>query len=155
MILSFVLNGERRTLEADPFERASRILAEVCGLESVKTSCGIGRCGACTILVDGEAANACLLVAARMDGADIVTADGLGARADALVRSLKGEGAIQCGYCAPGLLVSLVAFQERGDAPDRQELETVLAGNLCRCSGYAGLRKAVLDLAGRGWDRNA
>jgi aerobic-type carbon monoxide dehydrogenase small subunit (CoxS/CutS family) len=155
MIVSFVLNGERRTLEADPFDRASRILAEVCGLESVKTSCGIGRCGACTILVDGEAANACLLVAARMDGADIVTADGLGARADALVAALQAEGAIQCGYCAPGLLVSLVALQARGEAPDRQELETVLAGNLCRCSGYAGLRRAVLGLAGRKWDRIA
>lgn len=155
MKISFVLNGERRTLEVDPFDRASRILAEDCGLESVKTSCGVGRCGACTILVDGEAANACLLVAARMDGAELVTADGLGARADALVEALKEEGAIQCGYCAPGLLVSLVALQERGEAVDREELETVLAGNLCRCSGYAGLRKAAVGLAGRGWGRSA
>tara|TARA_R110000751_G_scaffold307889_2_gene433682 strand:+ start:9267 stop:9716 length:450 start_codon:yes stop_codon:yes gene_type:complete len=149
MRISFTLNGKRQNQQVNPVDKATKILAEQCGLESVKTSCAIGRCGACTILVAGKAANACLLIAAKMDGTDVVTAEGLGARADAIIDRLRENGAIQCGYCAPGLLISLVALLERapdGDKLERQELETVLAGNLCRCSGYTALRKAIMAL---------
>tara|TARA_R110002126_G_scaffold291800_1_gene458992 strand:+ start:71310 stop:71765 length:456 start_codon:yes stop_codon:yes gene_type:complete len=150
MRISFTLNGEPQDRVVNPFDKATSILAEQCGQESVKTSCAIGRCGACTILVDGKSANACLLIAAKMDGTDVVTAEGLGRRADAIIDRLRENGAIQCGYCAPGLLVSLVTLLERapvGEKLERQELETVLAGNLCRCSGYTGLRKAILALS--------
>lgn len=151
MKISFRLNGEPQNRQVNPVDKATKILAEQCGLESVKTSCGVGRCGACTILVDGKSANACLLIAAKMDCTDVVTAEGLGRRADAIIDRLGENGAIQCGYCAPGLLVSLVALLERapaGEKLERRELETVLAGNLCRCSGYAGLRNALMALSG-------
>lgn len=148
MMISFTLNGEPKTLDVDPFRRAARLLAEL-GQEAVKTSCGIGRCGTCMILLDGKAVNACLLPAAKLDGAGIVTAEGLGSRADAIVAAMRKHGAIQCGYCAPGLLVSLVAAFEQGTMLEEADVEALLTGNLCRCSGYGGLRKAVRALVGR------
>lgn len=148
MKITFTLNGRHQTAEAEPFQAASRLLADALGQEGVKTACGIGRCGGCMILLDGKQANACLLPAAKLDGHRVVTAQGLGSRADRVIAALERHGAIQCGYCAPGLLVSLVASLESGTDLSAEEVEDMLTGNLCRCTGYAGIRAAIRDLAG-------
>lgn len=146
MKIAFTVNGVPREVECEPFDPASRLLAQALGQEGVKTSCGIGRCGACMVLLDGKQANSCLLPAARLDGRDVVTAEGLGSRADKVVAALERHGAVQCGYCAPGLLISLVAAWESGEAMSAQEAEDMLTGNLCRCTGYGGIRKAIGQL---------
>ena len=148
MRIAFTLNGAAVAFEADPYERASQVLGARFGLESVKLSCGVGRCGACGVLVDGEPVNACLLLAAKLEGRELVTAEGLGARADAAIAALERHGAVQCGYCAPGLLVSLVAAIERRAPLSDEEIEAWFAGHLCRCSGYVGLKRAARELLG-------
>jgi aerobic carbon-monoxide dehydrogenase small subunit len=148
MLIAFTLNGEPRQIEVDPFERASRVLASRLAVQSVKTPCGIGRCGACITLIDGQAVNACLVLAAQLDGANVATVEGLGTRANTVVAALERHGAIQCGYCAPGLLVSLVAAMEQKRPLGKDDIETLLAGNLCRCTGYVGIRRAASELLG-------
>jgi len=148
MKITFTLNGIPQAIEVEPFLPASHLLALQLGQQSVKTSCGIGRCGGCMVLLDGVLANGCLLPAAKLQGRDVVTAQGLGARADRVVAALERHGAVQCGYCAPGLLVSLVGALESGDSLSGPEVEEMLTGNLCRCTGYAGIRAAIRELVG-------
>ncbi|WP_170122086.1 (2Fe-2S)-binding protein [Breoghania corrubedonensis] len=100
------------------------------------------------VLVDGKAVNACLLIAGKVEGAEIFTAEGLEAVAAPLIAALEAHGAIQCGYCAPGLLVSLAASLLAGDRVRAEDVEATLTGNLCRCTGYAGIRAAIADVFG-------
>ncbi|WP_321336366.1 2Fe-2S iron-sulfur cluster-binding protein [Breoghania sp.] len=146
MKLHFTLNGEPVELEAEPFTRLAPILADELGVASVRTPCGIGRCGACMVLVDGRPMNACLLVAGKVEGAEILTAEGVADAAKPVIDALERYGAVQCGYCAPGLLVSLAAAHKGTGDMKAEDVEALLTGNLCRCSGYAGLRKAIADV---------
>lgn len=146
--ISFTLNDKPVSIVAEPFDRLAPILAERFGLTSVRTSCGIGRCGACMVLMDGKAVNACLLIAGKVEGAEIVTAEGLAEVAAPIITALERRGAIQCGYCAPGLLVSLAAAYCAAEPLSAGEVETLLQGNLCRCTGYAGIKAAIGDVFG-------
>ncbi len=146
MKVRFTLNGEPVELEAEPFTRLAPILADELGIASVRTPCGIGRCGACMVLLDGRPVNACLLVAGKVDGADVLTAEGVADAASPVIDALGRHGAVQCGYCAPGLLVSLAAAHRGTGNMKAEEVEGLLTGNLCRCSGYAGLRKAIAEV---------
>ena len=150
MRFEFTLNGRAHAIEGAPFERLVDRLAEV-GLTSVRKSCGVGRCGTCMVLLDGAPVNACLLVLGNLPGRRVVTAEGLGEEADAIVVALGERGAIQCGYCAPGMLVSMAAAAGDPRCVDRGEAELRLEGNLCRCSGYSGFRAVLDDLLGMGF----
>jgi carbon-monoxide dehydrogenase small subunit len=155
MRLEFTCNGRPVRLEADGSMRALDLLRDLLGLTGTKEGCGRGECGACTILVDGEPVNACLLYAAKLQGRAVLTVEGL-AKGDGLhplQEAFLEEGAMQCGYCTPGLLLSSKALLDRVPHPTVPEIEQALSGNLCRCTGYAKILKAVqraADRAGRG-----
>lgn len=146
--IRFELDGAGVELDIPPASSALEVLRGPCGNTSVKPACRIGRCGACMILLDGAPVNACLVLAARLDGRRVVTATGL--REDGHARTIRSvfveEGALQCGYCTPGLIVSLTAARRAGGGA--AELEAAVAAHLCRCTGYGGLRRALARLAG-------
>lgn len=122
------------------------------GLTGTHVGCSYGVCGACTVIVDGEPARSCLTLAAQVDGADVRTVEGLspsGERTE-LQQAFHEEHGLQCGFCTPGLLCSLTALLEQHPCPSTEHLEDVIAGHLCRCTGYAGIRRAARRAAGLG-----
>ena len=119
-------------------KRLLDVLREECGLTGTKEGCGEGECGACTVLVDGEPVNSCLVPVAQVRGATVVTIEGL--RAEGLQKAFVDEGGAQCGICTPGMIVAAAALPE-GATTD--EIRTGLAGNLCRCTGYEGIYRAI------------
>lgn len=145
MKFTMTLNGAPAEFEGSALDRLIDHLPDA-GLTGPRKSCGIGRCGACMVLLDGMPVNACLLPLGRVMGRAVTTAEGLDRRADAVIARLAEHGAVQCGYCTPGMLVGLVAALEDPAHPDAEEVEQRLTGNLCRCSGYAGLRQAIAEL---------
>ena len=150
MRLEFTCNGRAERLEVDGALRALDLLRDVLGLTGTKEGCGRGECGACTILVDGRPVNACLLYAAKLQGRTVLTIEGL-AQGDSLhplQEAFLEEGAVQCGYCTPGMILSAKALLDRVPRPGVPEIEEALSGNLCRCTGYAKIVKAVQRAAG-------
>lgn len=149
MTLTFTLNGEKQNLEVAPARRLLDILRLDLGLTGPKEGCSIGRCGACSVVVDGESMPACLLLACQVQGRTVDTIEGL--REDPLCgrisAALVNAGALQCGYCTPGIVSSLTAALRHNPDADAAELEQALQGNLCRCTGYTGLRQAIAELA--------
>lgn len=143
--IRFNLNGRPRMLEADGNQRALDVLREKLGLTGAKEGCGVGECGACTIVVDGLAVNACLMPALQLDGASVLTVEGLEdlPLGRALQCAFAEEGAVQCGFCTPGMLLSAYALLLRDPDPAEEAVRTALAGNLCRCTGYAQIVAAV------------
>ena len=155
MQLEFTCNGRPVRMQADGSMRALDLLRDLLGLTGTKEGCGRGECGACTILVDGSPVNACLLYAAKLQGRAVLTVEGLakGEVLHPLQEAFLEEGAVQCGYCTPGLLLSSKALLDRVPHPTDPEIEQARSGNLCRCTGYAKILKAVqraADRAGRG-----
>jgi carbon-monoxide dehydrogenase small subunit len=143
--IELVVNRKRRTFTGPPFRRLIDVLREDFGLTGTKEGCGEGECGACTVLVDGEPVNSCLIPVCQVDGQSIRTVESLG-RPDALntlqQRFLDGGGA-QCGICTPGMLMTATAWIEQGGSAEPGEIRRVLAGNLCRCTGYQHIVDAV------------
>jgi carbon-monoxide dehydrogenase small subunit len=140
-----VVNRKRRTFKGPAFRRLIDVLREDFGLTGTKEGCGEGECGACTVLVDGEPVNSCLIPVCQVEGQSIRTVESLG-RPDALntlqEKFLHGGGA-QCGICTPGMLMTATAWIESGGSGDPGEIRRVLAGNLCRCTGYQHIVDAV------------
>jgi xanthine dehydrogenase YagT iron-sulfur-binding subunit len=152
LAISATINGARRDIALDdPRITLLDLLRERLGLTGAKKGCDRGQCGACTVIVDGRRVDSCLVLAATLDGADILTIEGL-ARGDALhpvQAAFIANDALQCGFCTPGQIMSAVAFlQEGGDWRDRERIKETLSGNLCRCGAYAGIVEAVAE-AGR------
>lgn len=149
MTIRFELNGVPRVLEVDGGLRALDVLRDELGLTGTKEGCGIGECGACTIVADGLAVNACLMPAAQLDGTAVLTVEGLEALplGRALQRAFADQGAVQCGFCTPGMLLSAYALLLREQDPSEEMIRTALAGNLCRCTGYAQIIAAVQSAA--------
>jgi aerobic-type carbon monoxide dehydrogenase small subunit (CoxS/CutS family) len=141
----FVLNGEPVTVEAHRLKRLLDVLREDCGLTGTKEGCGEGECGACTVLVGGLPINACLVPLAHVEGAEVVTIEGLGGT-HPLQDAFVAEGGAQCGICTPGMIMAAAAL---GPSPTREQIRVGLAGNLCRCTGYEGIYRAIAR-AGRG-----
>ena len=143
----FRLNGAERTLEVGGIAdvRLIDLVRERYGLMAAKESCGVGRCGSCFMLVNGRAVNGCLVRAWQLDGADVVTPEGLAALAEgrAVQAALVAEVSFQCGYCAPGFAVALTALFGRDPAPDAAAIRAALSGNLCRCTGYASILRGA------------
>jgi carbon-monoxide dehydrogenase small subunit len=149
----FRLNGAPVTIETPADRRLVDLLRDDLSLTATKAACRVGRCGSCMVLLDGEAVNSCLTMAWQLDGADIVSPEGLTVFAEAtLVReALAAEISFQCGYCAPGFTVALTALLRNNPSPDEAEIKAALEGNICRCTGYLsilrGAQAAVAALA--------
>jgi len=146
--LSLEVNGLSRDVEADPSASLAMLLREGLGLRGTKIGCGNGECGACTVLMDGRAVCSCLVPAGRANGRRIDTVESLGDPDEMhpLQQKLVEKGAFQCGFCTPGVVMSLVALMQRNSTPDEAEIKTALQGNLCRCSGYVKLLEAVKEV---------
>ncbi len=145
MRISFRLNGKDTQIDAAPDRRVVDLLRENLGLTGTKESCGAGDCGACTILVDGESRLSCLMLAAQLEGGDIKTIEGLaqGEQLHPIQAAFVEHGAVQCGFCTPGVVLASVDLLNRNPKPSRAEIRDGLAGNLCRCTGYQMIVDAV------------
>ena len=145
MTIELTVNGEVRRAEADPWKRLLDLLREDLRLTGTKEGCGEGECGACTVLLDGEPVNSCSFLALQAQGRRIVTVEGLAENEELhpLQRQFLAEGGVQCGFCTPGMLISAKALLDRNAAPSEDEIRIALSGNLCRCTGYQGIVRAV------------
>ena len=145
MNLHFTVNGEAVSLETAPGRRLLDILREDLDLTGVKEGCAEGECGACTVLLDDEAVHACLTVAAQLEGRRVTTIEGLAktGELDVLQRCFVEEIAIQCGFCTPGMILSAKALLLKNPHPSEEEIRLALSGNICRCSGYVQIVRAV------------
>jgi aldehyde oxidoreductase len=147
--VSLVVNGRQHSLTAPAFASLADTLRTRLGLTGTKVGCDAGHCGACTVLIDGEQACACLVPTAQADGAEIVTVEGAGPDGvvDRLRHAFLAHGAAQCGFCTPGMLMAAADFLLRGTAPSRAAIEDAIGGVLCRCTGYIKIVEAVMDVA--------
>ncbi len=150
--ITFTLNGAPRTVEAPPERRVTDLLREDLGLTGTKLDCAEGECGSCTVLFNGAAACSCLMTAAQINGADIVTVEGLASDAGELhpvQRAFVEEGAVQCGHCIPGMVIAGVALLDKTPHPTEAEIRQAIAGNICRCTGYTKIVAAIAKAAAR------
>ena len=149
--VTVTLNGRPAEGDAEPRLLLSDFLRHGLGATGVHVGCEHGVCGACTVRVDGELARACLMLAVQTDGSDIETVEGLGdgEALNELQAAFRRHHALQCGYCTPGILMSFTDLLEREPAPDAARIREVLGGHLCRCTGYAPIVDAVLDVVRR------
>lgn len=150
MLIRLKLNGQLREVDTAPMRRLLDVLREELKLTGTKEGCGEGECGTCTVLLDGEVVNACMVVIGQCDGRDVVTVEGLGSETHLLPiqKTFVTEGGAQCGICTPGMLISAEALLRRNASPTDEQIREALAGNLCRCTGYerivASVRVAAL-----------
>ena len=150
MTITLTINGRRRTITIEPGDKLLDALRRE-GYMGVKKGCGSGDCGACAVLLNGRAVNSCLVFAAKADGCDVVTAEGLadGETLHPVQEAFLDEGAVQCGYCTPGMIISTVDLLTRNPDPTEEEIREALSGNLCRCTGYVKQVRAVQRAADR------
>ncbi len=142
------INGRERTASVEDRLLLSDFLRGPMGLRGTHTGCEHGSCGACTIRLDGAAVRSCLLLAAQVDGCSVQTVEGLAepeAELTTLQRAFKRHHGLQCGFCTPGILMSAAELIESGEQPTRREVEELLSGHLCRCTGYAGIVDAIME----------
>jgi carbon-monoxide dehydrogenase small subunit len=151
MIINFILNGKKTTIDTEPNRRAVDVLREDLGLTGTKEGCGAGECGACTILVDDESRLSCLMLAAQLADRKITTIEGISSddRLHPLQEAFIQHGAVQCGFCTPGMILSADALLKHNPHPNRADIRTGLSGNLCRCTGYQKIVDAVEATASR------
>ena len=147
--INLKVNGQHYSLEVDAKDLLLHVIRERIGLTGTKEGCGTGECGACTVLIDGAPINSCLYLAVRADGKEILTIEGLGDPSDLhpLQQAFIDNAAVQCGYCAPGMLLSAKALLDRNPDPSEREIREGIAGNICRCTGYVKIVKAVQQAA--------
>ena len=146
---TFIVNGDRYEILIDPQALLVEVLRDDLGFHGVHESCGEGDCGACTVLVDGVAVLSCITLAASVIGKSIVTIEGLakGPELDPLQEAFVKHGAIQCGYCTPGMVLAAKHLLEENPHPSREEIKKGMAGNLCRCTGYNKIIEAIIAAA--------
>jgi len=145
--VKFQVNGEQRELDASPTKSLLDVLREDLFLTGTKRGCDSGECGACTVIMNGKAVNSCLVFATELDGSEIITIEGLGRSAEELHPLQKAfieKGAVQCGFCTPGIIMTAKAFIDTNPEPTEEEVRDAISGNLCRCTGYTKIVNAIL-----------
>ena len=140
------LNGESRSLDVEPSDLLLEVLRDKLGIKSPKIGCQRGDCGVCTVLLDGKSVRSCLILAIEADGREIRTVEGLSKSGTTeLQKSFLKHNSFQCGFCAPGMVLAATELLERNPHPDEEEIKEAIAGNLCRCTGYEPIVKAIKD----------
>ena len=149
--IKFRVNGKDVELAVKPYARLIDVLRDDLFLTGTKEGCGVGECGACTVLVNGENVNSCLTLAASVDGKEVLTIEGIGPREDLhpIQQAYLDHHALQCGFCTPGLIMSTKALLDKNPDPTEEEIKIAISGNLCRCTGYKQVIEAVEDAAKR------
>ncbi len=152
VVLRFVVNGVEREVLVEPYRTLIDVLRDDLELTGAKKGCDSGHCGACTVLLDGKAVNACLVLALDARGKEVLTIEGLsgGENLHPIQEAFLEQGAFQCGYCTPGMILSAKALLDENPRPTETEVKEGLAGNLCRCTGYGRAIRAVLSRGERG-----
>lgn len=145
--IEFTLNNEVVEVIVSPELTLVKLLREKFDLIGAKEGCGHGECGTCTVLIDGKPINSCLVLAVEVDKAEVITIEGLSEddKLDVLQKSFMDKGAIQCGYCTPGMIMSAKGLLKANPNPTEEEVIKAISGNLCRCSGYKKIVEAILD----------
>ncbi len=146
--LSMILNGKPISLLIKPYARLVDVIRDDLGLTGTKEGCGVGECGACTVIADGAAINSCLTLAASMEGKHITTIEGVmdQDRLHPLQEAFIKHNAMQCGFCTPGLVLSAKALLDENPSPTEDEIKTAISGNLCRCTGYQQVIEAIQEV---------
>lgn len=149
MNVKFTVNEEEKELQVDESARLIDVLRDDLGLTGTKEGCGVGECGACTVIVDGVATCSCMIMAPQMEGTTIETIENLEKdnKLSKLQEAFLENGAVQCGFCTPGMLMSAKALLDKNSKPSEDEIKTALEGNLCRCTGYIPILKSVKAVA--------
>lgn len=147
--VEFTLNGEVRSLTVGTTQSLLSLLRDELELPGSKNACEQGECGSCTVLMDGAAVCACLVLAADVDGSDVTTVEGMasGDVLHAVQEALVTGGGVQCGFCTPGFVVAAAHLFETEPSPDRDQIREALSGNICRCTGYGAILRSLEDLA--------
>jgi carbon-monoxide dehydrogenase small subunit len=143
-VLRCFVNGKEESIHTTPAARLLTIVRDELSLTGTKRSCEIGRCGACMVLIDGNAVNSCLTMAYQCSEKQITTIEGLAVQGmDPIQQAFLEEGGFQCGYCTPGMIISVKALLDENPDPTDDEISEALSGNICRCTGYGGIWRAV------------
>jgi aerobic-type carbon monoxide dehydrogenase small subunit (CoxS/CutS family) len=147
--VTVIVNGEERTASVAPETTLLKLLRENFALTGAKLGCDVGDCGACTVLVDGKPVNSCLMLAGQVEGREVLTIEGVGKREHLhpIQKMFEEQGAVQCGFCGPGVIISAKALLDETPNPSDAEIRDALSGNLCRCTGYTKMIEAVQDAA--------
>ncbi|MGM0653090.1 MAG: (2Fe-2S)-binding protein [Bacillota bacterium] len=148
-VLIFQLNDEPVEILADPAESLLTVLREKLGLYGTKAGCGKGECGACTVLLDDRAINSCLVPVGKVQGRKVETIENLsrGGKVHSIQEEFVNKGAVQCGFCSPGMVMSAYALLKDNPRPSSEQVKVAISGNLCRCSGYKQIEEAILSAA--------
>ena len=145
--IAFILNGEKRNVYVEPNDLLLDVLREKLGIKSPKYGCGRGDCGLCTILLNGKSVRTCLILAIEADGQEILTVEGLSKdKLTPLQESFIKHNSFQCGFCAPGMIMTATELLEKNQNPAEEEVKEAISGNLCRCTGYTPIIEAILDV---------
>jgi carbon-monoxide dehydrogenase small subunit len=157
LLIKLNVNGEIHEVTVKPYWTLLHVLRNELGLTGAKLGCGTGECGACTVIMDGKAVPSCLILAAQAEGKKIVTIEGLsdGLKLHPLQEAFVKYGAIQCGFCTPGMILSAKALLDKNPNPTEKDVREALSGNICRCTGYVKIVKAVLGCASRIFEHNS
>ncbi|MDX2343927.1 MAG: (2Fe-2S)-binding protein [Acidimicrobiia bacterium] len=150
MIVSFKVNGEDRVADVAGSESLLQVLREELGLPGSKNACEQGECGSCSVVLDGAVVTSCLVMAADCEGSEVTTVEGIGSERElhAVQQALIDHGAVQCGFCTPGFVVTAAHMFEQNPHPTTDEIKESLSGNICRCTGYGAILRSLEALAG-------
>jgi carbon-monoxide dehydrogenase small subunit len=147
--VKLTVNGTLHELSVKPWETLLDVIREHLGLTGTKVGCGLGECGACTVIMDGKAVNSCLVLAVEADGKQITTIEGLadGDKLHPIQEAFVQQGGLQCGFCTPGMIMSAKALLDKNPHPSEEEIRRGIAGNLCRCTGYTKIIESISSAA--------